>query len=260
MSRIHFKPFRFGRAEWITIGALIGLTALVIVISTVPTLADWYNRMNAAWTDWAVQYGYGGGFLAALVGNLTIIIIFPYTIITFFLATTGNLDPLLLGVLTGLGAFLGELSGYLIGRWGSKKFQTAKPAEYQALQSLIHHRPRFVQWLLFLFSLLPLPDDVLFIPLGMLRYPLWKLTGPSLLGKIGAGLIITYSGSLSIRFFETSSATSPGAIASQLGGLFALTLTMYAIFKIDWTRMMNQLLPQPPADRQPSSVNSTPRP
>ncbi|GEM_PF-413352 len=255
---IHFKPFRFGRAERVTIGILVGLTVLVVGISTIPAIADWYNRLNKVWTDWAIAYGYFGGFLAALVGNLTVIIIFPYTIVTFFLATTGGLDPFVLGVLTGVGAFLGELSGYSIGRWGSKKFQQAKPEEYDALERIVNHRPIFVQWLLFLFSLLPLPDDILFIPLGMLRYPLWKLTWPSLLGKIGAGLIITYSGSWLIRFVSTADATSPEAIMSQLGGLFTLTLTMYALFKLDWTKMMHRLLDSHPKTRRPQPNHLTP--
>lgn len=246
---IHFKPFRFGRAEWVTISILFGLTLLVVGIATIPFIAEWYNRINTLWTDWAIAYGYFGAFLAALVGNLTVIIIFPYTIVTFFLATTGGLDPFVLGLLTGIGAFLGELSGYIIGRWGSKKFQAAKPEEYDALERIVNHRPVFVQWLLFVFSLLPLPDDVLFIPLGMLRYSLWKLTWPSLLGKIGAGLIITYAGSFVVRFVDAADPTSPQAIISQLGGLFTLTLAMYALFKLDWQKMMHRLLDGHPKTR-----------
>lgn len=246
---IHFKPFRFGRAEWVTLSILLALTLLVVGISTIPSIAHWYNWLNSLWTNWAIDYGYLGAFLAALVGNLTIIFIFPYTIVTFFLATTGGLNLFWLGVLTGVGAFLGELLGYIIGRWGSKKFQQAKPEEYDALERIVNYRPGFVQWLLFIFSLLPLPDDVLFIPLGMLRYPIWKLTWPSLLGKIGAGLIIAYSASITARWIGQTDITSPGAVLSQLGGLSALVLVMYAIFKLDWKKMMHRLLDGHPKTR-----------
>lgn len=256
---IHFKPFRFGRAEWVTVSALLFLTFLVVGVSTIPIIAESYNWLNELWTNWAIRYGYLGAFLAALVGNLTIIIVFPYTIVTFFLATTGGLDLFLLGVLTGVGAYLGELSGYIIGRWGSKRFQQAKPEEYEALERIVDYRPRFVQLLLFLFSILPLPDDVLFIPLGMLRYPLWKLTWPAVLGKVGAGLIITYSASIAVRWFGHADATSPSAILSQLGGLFALTLVMYAIFKLDWQKMMHRLIDSHPKTRMtpPHSITPT---
>lgn len=256
---IHFKPFRFARAERVTIVIIVALTLLVVGVSTIPLIADWYNRINTLWTDWAIAYGYFGAFLAAMVGNLTIIFIFPYTIVTFFLATTGGLDPFLLGLLTGTGAFLGEMSGYVIGRWGSKKFQQAKPEEYDALERIVNYRPVFVQWLLFVFSLLPLPDDVLFIPLGMLRYSLWKLTWPSLLGKIGAGMIIAYSGSFAVRWFDVTDPTSLGAVLSQLGGLVALTLVMYAIFKLDWQKMMHRLLDGHPQTRiaKPDSLTPT---
>ena len=238
---IRFKPFRFGRAERITIATLIVLTILVIGVATIPSITSWYDRVNNVWTEWAIRYGYFGSFIAALIGNLTVFIIFPYTVVTFFLATQG-LDPFWLGFLTGTGAFIGELSGYVLGRWGSKRFQQAKPEAYDAMVQIVASRPGFVQWLLFLFSLLPLPDDVLFIPLGMLRYPVWKLAWPSWIGKVGAGLAITYAGNLFVHTLDGASATSPGAVFSQLGSLYAVVLAIYAMFRLDWGRMMHQLL------------------
>jgi membrane protein DedA with SNARE-associated domain len=250
---IHFKPFRFGRAEMVTLLVLCALAALLLGISHFPPVADWYERINRTWTDWAIQYGYFGSFLAALVGNLTIIFVFPYTIVTFFLATSG-LNPLWLGIITGTGAYLGELSGYFIGRWGSKKFQAAKPEAYDSLERLVKARPIFVQWLLFIFSLLPLPDDVLFIPLGMLRYSVWKLTWPSLLGKIGANLIIAYTGTTFIRSVADRSITSSSSVLSEMGSLVLLTLAMYALFKLDWTKMTHRLLDSHPATRRSEST------
>ncbi len=37
---------------------------------------------------------------------------------------------------------------------------------------------------IFLFALTPLPDDLLFIPLGVMRYPFWKAFIPALFGKM----------------------------------------------------------------------------
>ncbi|MBI2984676.1 MAG: VTT domain-containing protein [Candidatus Kerfeldbacteria bacterium] len=238
---IHFKPFRFGRAERVTLLILASLIVLVIGIYRIPAVADWYTRVTDAWTAWAIQYGYFGAFMAALVGNLTIIIVFPYTVAIFFLATTG-LDPIWLGVLTGTGAVLGEFSGYLIGRWGSHRFQRAKPEAYDALDRIVRGRPTSVMWLLFLFSSLPLPDDVLFIPLGMLRFPVWKLLWPAWLGKMIAGLAVAFFGSTLEPVLSGQPPTSPLALFSQLGSLVAVILVMYAIVKVDWTVMMHRLL------------------
>src|SRR5689334_1296421 len=164
---IHFKPFTFAKTEWIFITILAALILLSIGVATVPTVAHGYNNITNYWTDLAIRYGYIGAFFAAFVGSITIVIVFPYTIIVFFLASRG-LDPFLLGIMMGLGATLGQMSGYLIGLWTSKTFQKNRPEEYDALERIVHYRPKFVQWLLFFFAVTPLPDDVLFIPLGML--------------------------------------------------------------------------------------------
>lgn len=242
---LHFKPLTFGRPEKAILLTLLILVGLVIAISTVPLVADGYERLTKVWTDWAIRFGYLGAFLIALVGNLTIIIVFPYTIAIVFLATTG-LNPFILGMATGIGAFCGELSGYILGRWGSTSFKRAKPEQYDALERILDYRPRFVQWLLYLFSALPLPDDVLFIPLGMLRYSLWKLTWPAVLGKCTAGLIVAYTGSYALRPLVTDSPLSWGSILGQLGSLVATALVIYAIFKVDWTQTMHKLLKDKP--------------
>ncbi len=245
-----WKPITFGRAEKILIMALIGLTVVVIAIGTIPPIAAAYVHLNDTWSELAIRYGYVGAFLAALIGNLTVIIVFPYTIATFFLATQG-LDPFVLGVLTGVGAWLGELSGYLIGRLGTNRFRTAKPTEFEALEKIVRYRPRFVQWLLFLFSALPLPDDVLFIPLGILRYPLWSLFWPSVLGKTAAGLAITYFGSFSGSIVGSNDPTSWSSMLAELGSLYTLSIAMYAMVKVDWNAFMHRLLDHPDVPTEP---------
>lgn len=238
---IHFKPFRFGRAEQITLLVLLGFVLLVVGVYKIPAVANWYSDVNASWTSWAIRFGILGAFLAALIGNLTIVIVFPYTVVIFFLATTG-VHPLWLGLATGTGAVLGEFSGYIIGRWGSNKFQQAKPETYQALDGIVTARPKFVRWLLFIFSALPLPDDVLFIPLGMLRYPVWKLLWPSWIGKVLAGMAVAFFGNTLEPVLNGQPATSSLSLVSEIGSLVAVVLVMYAILKLDWTMMMHRLL------------------
>ncbi|MBI4092646.1 MAG: VTT domain-containing protein [Candidatus Kerfeldbacteria bacterium] len=233
---------RFGTAELVLVVAMTAILVGGILILTNSTLAEWNVRLFRAWTDWAVRYGYFGAFITALIGNLTIVVVFPYTILVFFLATSG-LNPLVLGTLTGIGAELGELSGYFLGRAGAGAIHRHRPKEYTALQRLIHHRPKVVPALLFLFSMTPMPDDILFIPLGILRYSVWKLIVPSTLGKITAGLIIVFFG----RSIQTAASASSvrSVVLYQLGTLLALTILMYAIAKVPWSRVVERFLRTP---------------
>jgi len=207
------------------------------------------------WTDWAIRYGYFGAFISAFIGSITFVLVFPYTIIVFFLATQG-LSPLWLGILMGTGAALGQMSGYLFGLLGARPFQRARPREYDALERIVHFRPKFVQWLLFFFAVTPLPDDVLFIPLGMLRYKWWKTFLPTWAGKVISGLLVTYSSKVLSHVFDTTTAAPVSVVANQLVTFFTVAIVLYFIFKLDWDKMMHRLL-DPYAPKKPVGQTET---
>lgn len=248
---IHFKPFKFGKAEWGVIMIFLILVLLALGIMTVPFVATQYARLTSAWTEVAIRWGYLGAFLSALIGSMSVIIIFPYTIIIFFLATQG-LDPFWLGAMMGVGAAIGQMSGWVIGTFGTGWFRRKKPETYDALENILHFRPWLITWLLVLFGMTPLPDDLLMIPLGMLRYPFWKTFLPAFIGKILAGFFVTYSSSFLAHSFDAASAAPATAIVSQFGTLAAIAILLYIFWRLDWTKMMHRLL-----DRHVNEVSPT---
>jgi membrane protein YqaA with SNARE-associated domain len=238
---IHFKPFRFGKAEMGILLLLVALFVLGVGIMTVPFLATLYGRLTTVWTDMAIRWGYAGAFVAALIGSTSATVFFPYTIIVFFLATQG-LNPFWLGLLMGLGAGIGQMVGYIIGTMGTTWFQKKKPETYDALERILAYRPRVIVVLLIIFGTSPLPDDMLLIPLGMLRYPWWKVWLPTTLGKIGAGMLVTYSSFFVSRSLDLGTAAGATGIVSQLGTIAALGAIGYIMFKLDWQKIMHRLL------------------
>lgn len=238
---IHFKPWRFGKAEIAVITVCAILVGIGLGVATVPWVATWYGRLTDAWTHLALQYGYWGAFWSAIIGSVTIVIVFPYTLIVFFLATQG-LNPLWLGALMGLGATIGQMSGYLIGMTGSRFVQHRNPQTYKALEKIVAARPGMIEWLIFFFAITPLPDDMLFIPLGLLRYRWWRLILPTLAGKVLSGLIVTSFSHIVARTLDTKAAAPATAIVSQLGTFIAIAIIIYVIFKLDWDKMMHRLL------------------
>lgn len=238
--RIHFKPFRFGRAEIITIAALVGVLLLTLGIIAVPWIASGYAAMTRSWTHLALKYGLMGAFLSAFLGSVTPVIVFPYTIVIVFLATQG-LNPWLLGLYMGLGAGMGQFSGYLIGLWSAHYLEERK-ATHDALERLIHARPLYVQWILFVFAVTPLPDAALFIPLGMLRFGWYKILIPSISGKIVSGLLVTLSSVYLARSLNIDAAASSTTILGQIGSIIVVALVIYLLFKLDWEKMIHRWL------------------
>ena len=237
---IHFKPFRFGKTEAIVLASILGLVLFSILSATVPWVATWYANLSRSWTHIATNYGYTGAFVSAFLGSVTPVIVFPYTIVIFFLAAQG-LNPWLLGLLMGLGAGFGQFSGYVIGVM-SARFLEERKSSYDALERLVRMRPWFMQWLLFVFAVTPLPDAVIFIPLGMLRYGWVKILLPTLAGKIVSGWMVTLSSRFLAHTLNIDAAASSTAIISQFVSFVTVAAVIYLVLKVDWEKMMHRWL------------------
>ncbi len=91
-----------------------------------------------------------------------------------------------LAVFGGLGSALGEFTGYSVG-YGAKKLVKERDSDLlvnvNGFGKLILENEKRTPFYIFLFALTPLPDDILFLPLGMIKYPFWKCIIPGWLGK-----------------------------------------------------------------------------
>jgi membrane protein YqaA with SNARE-associated domain len=155
----------------------------------------------------------------------------PFTLTIY--AFGSILNPLILGLSCGLGSTIGELSAYLIGWGGRSMLEERYGKRLESAKLLIE---RYGVLAIFLFAVLPLPDDLILVPLGILRYDLWKAMTSMFLGKTAMCLFIAYAGRYSYSFvrelFEAG---------GYLGGIVAavvLVLIIVAMVKIDWTRFV----------------------
>ena len=143
-------------------------------------------------TEWILSLkalGYLGVFMASLIGAGSIIIPIPYHLI--LLATAPLLNPWLLTISASLGASLGELSGYLIGYAMGRALKRKYGKRLMSVEKLFE---KFGPLIIFIFAVLPLPDDIIIIPLGLMRYSVIKTFIFCLLGKIVMSLFMVYTG------------------------------------------------------------------
>ena len=128
------------------------------------------------------HWGYFGTFLAELGNSATVIVPTPGPAYTFVMGVT--LNPLLLGLVGGLAAALGELTGYSLGVRGRRILEGGRLYKrFKAMAS------RWTGPALLSFALLPLPFDVAGIWAGSVRYPL-----PRFLVYVAAGKVIKVTG------------------------------------------------------------------
>lgn len=134
------------------------------------------------------DYGYLGVFLSTLLPSATVIFPSP-TLAAAFIAGT-FLNPFWVGVVAGLGATLGELTGYLAGYSGSGLM--ARSPHYERVRQVVE---RFGWWTIFVFALIPNPlFDLAGIAAGAMRLPLWAFQLICFAGKTIRFVLIAYLG------------------------------------------------------------------
>lgn len=183
--------------------------------------------------NFVLGYGYLGAFTISILGNISVILPVPFTLVIYAFGSV--LNPLLLGLAAGLGSTIGEFSAYLIGRGSRRLVEKTYGEKLDLVKSLVG---RYGALIIFLFALLPLPDDLILIPLGMIEYSWQKVLLSMFLGKTIMCVIIAYAGLYSYssiaQLFESSGPI--GGVAS----LVLLAVVLYAMLKIDWAKIVEE--------------------
>ncbi len=202
----------------------------VLLQNTLQQLVEWMLQL-------AQNYGYFGIFLISLIGALSIFFPVPYTVVIFWLGSTGSFNPFLIAIAAGIGSAIGEFSGYLLGFYGRRVISTERRRKMEFMVKVFD---RFGPITIFLFALTPLPDDLLFIPLGMLRYSLVRAFIPALVGKMCMNFIVAYGGSVTNRFIEQIFGEGSDLIAALIGaflGVILFIIVTVVMFKVDWEKI-----------------------
>jgi len=186
----------------------------------------------------ALQYGYFGIFLISFIGATSIFFPIPYTVIIFTLG--GTFEPLWIAVAAGIGSAVGEFSGYLLGFGGRRVIGERYKRKMEFLMKVFD---RYGSLTIFVFALTPLPDDLLFIPLGVMRYSFLKAFVPALVGKFFMNLIVAYSGRFSIQIIRDIFGVESEWISAFIGMFLAIALLVIIfilMFKIDWEKHLEK--------------------
>ena len=141
------------------------------------------------WAEAVVPtYGYFGAFFVSFVGSVIPFLPAPYLAVVLVLVQFS--DPALLATASALGATLGKLSSYAIGRAAKKGLSRGRYGRKLTVLGQVISKYMFAA--IFLAALTPLPDDVIFIPAGMVGYSLPKTFMAVFLGKEILTLVIAY--------------------------------------------------------------------
>ena len=178
LTRLWSRPERRLQLVALVVGlGLVTATTIVVVLRGEVTNTDYWRTL-----------GYPGVFFLSFLGSVAMVLPVPG-----LLAVCGagglELNLVLVGLLSGAGETIGEISGYSIGYGGRSMVEGRGP--YERVRKWMQRRGGLV---IFLVSLVPNPlFDLVGIAAGGLRFPLARFLAIVLVGKTLKGLIVGHT-------------------------------------------------------------------
>jgi len=173
--------------------------------------------------------------LISLIGSLSVILPIPYTLVIYLLGTF--LDPFLMAVAGGLGSALGEIFGYVLGYYGRAVISGERQRKIDFMLKVFN---RYGTIAIFLFALTPLPDDLLFIPLGIMRYSFIKAFVPCVLGKTLMCFILAMGGRMSISIIRDL--FGEARLWTTIVTAALLVVIVAIMLKVDWEKIFTRYI------------------
>lgn len=174
-----------------------------------------------------------GVFLTSLVANSIPFVAVPYLLLVLAYSLTLHdlVSKLVVAFASAVGATIGKVMIYFIGSFIRLRLSD-KVIRNLELFNKVADKSAFVA--IFLFASLPLPDDVLYIPLGMSRYNFTRYFVAVLVGKsLMTTAVVLYGHMLSALMSES---------LILLPLYIALTaLLSYTVVKVNWSAVLESL-------------------
>lgn len=190
--------------------------------------------------------GYIGIFIISFLGSILIFIPVPYFPILITSALNKELDPNIIALSTTIGAVLAKSIIFIASHYGRNLLSNKTKSKILPLQNFLG---KYGGLAAFIAALLPIPDDLVYIPLGIAKYSIKKFVAFTFFGKLFYGLIVVWGAVILGRpimdqFLLFSNANSQFSIILIAGlTIGLLILILFFTFKVDWTKIIGKWFP-----------------
>lgn len=179
------------------------------------------------------SYGYLGFFIVSFIATLSILLPVPYLIAIYLAGSTQQFNPAFIGLASGLGAALGELWLYFVGAGGRRIIPNKFRERADKLRRLIESYGVFS--IVFVFAATPLPDDLIYPTLGILKLDIKQIFLAAFLGKTLLAAVAAYAGYYSYDVILSYLGEESSFWVSMIIIILAFIMA-YVILRIDWEK------------------------
>lgn len=190
------------------------------------------------------ELGYLGILIISFVASLVPFVPIPYFPILITASFNSNFNPHLIALVSASGVVAAKTVIFFASYYGRKILSDRTKQRMRPLQNLVS---RYGWFGAFIAALTPIPDDIVYIPLGLAKYSPWKFATATFTGKFLMNEAIVW-GSIFLGkpFVERvlGDTTDPTwLIVAALVSVALLGIIVYYSLKIDWAKIIGRWFP-----------------
>lgn len=195
------------------------------------------------------ELGYLGILIVSFVASIIIFVSVPYFPLLVTAAFNNEFNPHIIALASAVGTVGAKTVIFLASYYGRKILSDNTKRRMLPLQRLLS---RYGWPGAFIASLTPIPDDIVYIPLGLAKYSPWKFATATFAGKfiMNEGIVwgsILLGRPVVERLISESRDTTTLIIAAFVT-LAVLAVIIYYSLRIDWAKIIGRWFPWTIAD------------
>jgi membrane protein DedA with SNARE-associated domain len=190
------------------------------------------------------ELGYLGILIISFIGSLIPFIPIPYFPLLITASFNPNFNPHLIAIVSAAGVVAAKTIIFFASYYGRKILSDNTKKRMLPLQRLVS---RYGWFGAFVAALTPIPDDLVYIPLGLAKYNPWKFATATFAGKVLMNQAIVWSSIFLGRPFVNSileETTDPTwLIIAAITSIAVLGIIVYLSLRIDWAKIIGRWFP-----------------
>jgi membrane protein DedA with SNARE-associated domain len=188
--------------------------------------------------------GYLGLFAFSFFGSVIIFLPVPYFFVLAAMSLDPVFDPNLLALSSATGAAAGKMVVFYGSYYGRRILKDETRRRMRPLEKLVS---RYGWLAAFIAAATPIPDDLVYIPLGLSKYNPALFFGATFGGKIVLSEIVAWSTSAGLSSYIQPLLENVNDInviyISAIIFTAILAVVIYYTLKIDWTKSIGKWFP-----------------
>lgn len=190
----------------------------------------------------ASTLGYIGLFAISFIASIIVFVPIPFFPILALMSIDKDFDPHLLAFSSAIGATLAKTIIFYSSFYGRRFISRESKVKMKPLQRLLK---RYGWYASFIAAATPIPDDIVYVPLGLAKYNPWLFFTSCFAGKMIISEAIVWGARMGFNMLEYLESNMNGQLfyATVIATIAVTAFLIYFMIKADWSRLVGKVFP-----------------